>query len=851
MTSTTTNRREIVDFLWEWAGSVDWSMLLVENVVRNESELSESEREVVFNHFLQSIGLHTGLPALTIVKPTYTPTSKEIELDSLSEVTGVNRLAQNQTINFSKNLTVIFGENGTGKTGYGRILKSLGFSYDTNNTILPNIFTALQPQTATIKFKTNGTEEIFGWNGTNRNADLENVSVFNSNCVQFALSDRRLIVSPIGFHLFNLITEELGKLSAMLQLKIGTHSTLLPWSVNLNLGTPQQNYINALSRSSDDLELQRLSAYDVTQEAELTRMEQELATLNRTLLENEIKSLNFSIAEITTNVGKVQLAQTYFTQEKWIGLIALNGQIAELEARTQTGIQQLAEANGIAFYESRQFLSFLNSAEEYVRILEQPDYPIDGDKCIYCLQPLEQSARELLLSYKALLNDTTQQNLVAKIQERVNLIRQISQIDVNLIFHQHTFGTDEEQKPIQPAEITEYNRSLRELKEAFVTNTVGAESVFAFNYQGYIDFLTEKNLALDETLTEKRGLLANLEARELQLKSNIAEFKDRKSLSEKIEEIRTTIANHKIIYTLNSNSGNFNSSSVSRKTTEAREALVRSNFENMFQEELRFLRKPHLNIDLTFGTDRGNSKVAPRISSHVLTDILSEGEQKAVSMAEFLTELRLDNIKAPVIFDDPVNSLDHNIIDDVAKRLIRLSAERQIIVFTHSVLLFNSFLYFSKNLVGFSQLTYKFYNSKNEYDETGVITESEELNKVNYYVTKINTLLNNTPRDRPEADVAEDGYSYLRSAIELLVEHEIFEGAVKRYQKNIALTLFAKVNGAQVDTHKGSLNEIFERCSIYTKAHSNPGEIYSDPTMAELRTDFDEFRRIRTFFPRS
>ena len=65
-------------------------------------------------------------------------------------------------------------------------------------------------------------------------------------------------------------------------------------------------------------------------------------------------------------------------------------------------------------------------------------------------------------------------------------------------------------------------------------------------------------------------------------------------------------------------------------------------------------------------------------------------QQFDVALAEFLTELQLDKSKAPVIFDDPVTSLDHKIVDEVARRLVGLSIERQVNVFTHSILLFNS-----------------------------------------------------------------------------------------------------------------------------------------------------------------
>src|SRR6188474_2240955 len=133
MASTTPNKKAIADFLWEWtANQGDWSKLLISKIVTTESPLSTADRNEVFNYFLQSINLHTGLPALTTTKPTYTPTQKQIELDSLSAISGVNRLAKNQIVNFAKNITVIYGENGTGKTGYSRVLRTLGFSYDTD-----------------------------------------------------------------------------------------------------------------------------------------------------------------------------------------------------------------------------------------------------------------------------------------------------------------------------------------------------------------------------------------------------------------------------------------------------------------------------------------------------------------------------------------------------------------------------------------------------------------------------------------------------------------------------------------------------------------------------------------------
>ena len=849
MPSTSTSKKEIVDFLWEWAGNHDdWGKLLISKIVNTENVLSSSDRQSVFDYFLQSINLHTGLPSLRIVKPTYTPTSKTIELKTLSDITGVNRLAKKQTLTFSKNLTVIFGENGTGKTGYGRVLKALGFSYDDNNKILSNIFGATQPKTAKIEFKANGNDDTFNWNGTNKKSELESISVFNSNCVQISLSDRQLIVSPIGFHLFNLVTSELNELTKLLNTKIETHPTTLVWSETLNSGTPQQVYISGLSKSATEQKLTELSSFTPDQEQELKDKEVELSNLNKTLLQTEINNLTTSISEIGALIIKVQTTQTHLNSTNWKALIDFNSQISELESKAKTGVKEIADANGIEYYNTQQFQSFLKAAEEYIKIINKPKYPSEDDICVYCLQPLENSAKNLLASYRILLNDKTQEKLLVLKQKKEKLIKQVLQIDSNLILHQPTFGIDEKKIPVQPPTLLDYNKKLGLLKTTFTTDKVDRNSSFSIDYQNNIDFLEAKSTELNKVLTQKQSLLTNLSVKETELKNKIAELKDRNLLSLKVTEVKASIANHKIVSTLKSKLSSFNTASISRKTTEARNALVKSNFNAIFRAELKDLRKSHIDINLSFVTDRGNSKISHSIETHSLVDILSEGEQKAIAFAEFLTELQLDNIKAPVIFDDPVNSLDHKIIDDVARRLIKLSNERQVVIFTHSVLLFNSLLYFSKQ-PSFKGLDYKFYNSKNEYNETGFITNAEEeINSVKGFISKINKIIDNTPKNEPESDVAEDGYGYLRSAIELLVEHEIFQGTVKRYQKNIALTQFVKVDGNFVNTHKDKLNEIFERSCGYIKGHSNPTAIYNIPTITELKTDFDDFKIIRDKF---
>ena len=79
-------------------------------------------------------------------------------------------------------------------------------------------------------------------------------------------------------------------------------------------------------------------------------------------------------------------------------------------------------------------------------------------------------------------------------------------------------------------------------------------------------------------------------------------------------------------------------------------------------------------------------------ANYRLGEILSEGEQKVIALADFLAEVSMRPSSAPIILDDPITSLDARRADEVADRIVSLSSEQQVIVFTHH-------LYFATKLL--------------------------------------------------------------------------------------------------------------------------------------------------------
>jgi hypothetical protein len=850
---TTNTQRELIDFLWEWTNPLgSWSKLLVDLVTNKQVALDHNERKRVHDYFLQDIGfVHPApFPALTIIKPSFTPPSKEVVLTKLSKVKGVNKLAEDQVMDFSPNITVVYGNNGVGKTGYSRVLKSQGYSFDNNISILSNVHKTQVGQSARLDFNSDNSPLYFDWQGTRIETDLNAISVFNSDCVNISLSNtRELLVTPKGFYLFTLVTNELAELMNLLNIHYELYPIVLQWKSQLHEVTLQKKYIDALAHNSDKDLLTELSEFNGEHQTTLTKKEEELKNLNKATLETNLKNCNLMLTELTSVIATVKRTQSYLTKTNWDNIISYNVTLKTLKAKTQLGIAGLAEANGLEQFDTDVFSDFLKSADAYIKLLDKENYPNNEvDTCVYCKQGFQsEQAKKLVENYGKILNDTTEREITKYEKLKSDIVELINLITETIIFHQPTFGILENNRILQPQEVINFNTKVLFFKSHVVNNTVDANLPFNINYLVIIQFLESKQTELTTSRGEIIKLLANLTETETKLKAEVAELKDRKLLSVNKQGVLNTITNLLSRKLIDDNRSQFNPRSLSIKTTQAREELVAQDFQQKFTSELTLFRKQHLGVNLGFFSQQGSSRIRQNVANHEINKVLSEGEQKTIALCEFLTELQLDTTVAPVVFDDPVNSLDHLIIQDVAKRLVDLSKDRQVIVFTHNVIFYNAFFAQQKNALN-RGLNFSFYNVATNGVNTGILTDGTPINKLSTYKGKLNGICNNGIGNRNENEVAAEGYAHLRTSLELLVSNTIFQEIVGRYRNNIMMTKFPTVKGNKIEEHKAEIDTMFGRASGFIRAHSHPEEQHAPPTMHDLKADFERFKIIENDF---
>ncbi|MEI7856854.1 MAG: hypothetical protein WCH85_05045 [Methanomicrobiales archaeon] len=214
-----------------------------------------------------------------ISKPA--PSGTRVDLLCVKNLNRVNALANNQQLSFSaKGLTVIYGDNGSGKSGYSRVLKKVCRARDQSEPILPNA--NFPPQAgkaeATFEINVSGVVKEEKWvEGKPADDILSTIAIFDHRCARAYVDEEDdFSYVPYGLDIFE------GLANVCRQLKEKIDADIIQCDVNnsqfedLRGSTSVGRLIENLSSGTafDDVEaLANLEPEDI----------QQFETLNRSL----------------------------------------------------------------------------------------------------------------------------------------------------------------------------------------------------------------------------------------------------------------------------------------------------------------------------------------------------------------------------------------------------------------------------------------------------------------------------------------------------------------------------------------------------------------------------------------
>lgn len=181
-----------------------------------------------------------------------------VKICSVRSVHGVNALAGGQEMAFSdQGITIVYGDNSSGKSGYCRVLKHACRTRDSKFEIHPNIDeTDETPQSADIHYRVGATSATFTWSpDAEQVPPLAQVSIFDARSANTHVqAENNVAYTPFPMR----VLERLGDLCDVLKDRFETRISQIqekaPLAIanhQLSDGTAAGKFLNGLTARSD------------------------------------------------------------------------------------------------------------------------------------------------------------------------------------------------------------------------------------------------------------------------------------------------------------------------------------------------------------------------------------------------------------------------------------------------------------------------------------------------------------------------------------------------------------------------------------------------------------------------
>ena len=776
-----------------------------------------------------------------------------IRFISLIHHTGVCALAEEQRIDFSNDITLLNGKNGSGKSSYFRILNELiGGNHQTE--IRSNIYSDIhKPINIELVYSEGDNVKNLSWDGNSRSISPLNLSsVFDSSYTTTFLQKRSAdsaIVLPYGLHLFTALTSAMDNIKSRLQTEIDSILRTLP---QINKDGLSEEVVRILTqqtyRTTQKNYIQARSVFTNEQSEKLKLQEEKLKVLKETNFEDKIQLASNEQQQYLLILKHLKETENSL-QKLHIESQSLVERISIVRKENEVVKQKISILNEIGNTNSKEWKTFIEAGDAFTR-----SSTLNENVCPYCRQPIVDNAVNIVTAYATYLSDKSIEELKNLKQEKNTLKQRISTVVTNftisaqfkvLIYTRNSESElyskisaslrqlDEQKRILSDAVENEQNSNLLVFDSTNVA--ISAIETICEEYNNTINNLREK-------LTKKNQTVSELS---FQMKPLI-EYKLISSQKDLFVEWFEKIDN---VNELKKCQLELSTRSISILARTASQTLVTENLKTKFQEELDALGLKKLSVNLTdAGTSRGQAFMQLKLfNNNSVSDVLSEGEQKGVALALFIAERRMQLSQNPIILDDPVNSLDHFITAKLVERLSRLG--NQIIIFSHNLLLQTSLVNLrgihecgvnQKSSCGKSTKHLFMYSvTSHNRDKKGVITEKKQDNVANN-LKKVQNLLNRTPFSD---DCSIMVGAILRHTIELIIDEKIFNNQIPvKFHGRKNTIQWEQLKNLNPDvTMIDKLNGLFSRLS--------GGDLHSGIEQSDNPIDHDELEEIYNELP--
>lgn len=754
-------------------------------------------------------------------------------LEGISDAHCVNNVRDGEKLDFStEGLTLIYGYNGSGKTGYSRMLRNVCSSRGGVPTVLPNVFSSeTDTPSASITAKVDGVETTLKWSsGETDHVAFPEVAVFDRECSQAEVAkDHEVSYVPTYF----------SALETLVRIVDDTRNRIdeIATDEKSSAAFPVSREQNAKHLLDEVCRLQSMDNVDswlssqALTESERVRLA-EIPGLLAALPEREIPGLQSRKRQVDAIRRALGAYLKDCTEERMKAYHEAQDAATAAQNAVNLSAQQLGDTVYLEGVGNSTWRALWQAAKDYS---EQSAYPgvgfpnvEAGARCPLCQQTLTPEAASRFTTFDAFIKGAT----TARLDKCNKAIHDIESgyegVRIGLINVKASLGSivDDETRSSLESFITELEVSDSRF---YSSDDVAYASE---HLVACLDSLSKESRAIDDKIEAINGNANPETSKKLAAERDSLNARD--WISSNAPSIRNAMTHLIAAHDADRVSHKINSRAISRFVGDLSKSEINDAYKQAFNEELKFFFKADPRVQLTTRTTKGSTVAGLVLIGAGIkaspSNVFSEGELKVLSLAGFFANLRLQQRPSTVVFDDPVTSLDHLWRKAVAQRISIEAQDRPVVVFTHDPVFS---IELSSEVDSLNVPIATRYVSR-RLKTSGYV--SDELPWEAVRTSKRVKSLKNTAQELKKLEKSgapefsqriRYEYSRLRSLWERAVEEVLLGGVIERYSPVVhtqQLRGLDRIEKDDIDT----VTEAMTKCSRITEAHDTPS-VTQDP----------------------
>ena len=786
--------------------------------------------------------------------------SDDIILSKISNVNNINALSKTSELEFASNgLTLVYGDNGSGKSSYVSILKHACNTRGNKPKINDNLYDPTcfgNDKKADIEYTVDGTNfnTVNLINEVVNDSVLKSIDVFDTfSANHYIEGEDEIAFIPQGLSIVEKLAVCIKNVENELNAEFSNPAlekfdhTLL----EVSDCSTAKTFLDNLNSETTLNELRAEAIWNATKNSRIEELTKQIDKLKATdpkkiLKENKDKIKRFEILQ-----NKFQTLENNLTGEKLKDLKQiLNNHSTTSKALKESSEKAFSELPIEGVGNSSWKLLWESARKFYNESTETENFPkVNGESnCPLCFQDLGEDAKSRFTAFEDFVKNDIQKTF-DEASDKFDLEFE------NLTNQDFSF---DEQKPttIELDElIDEYSKNQSQYLELLskqkdyliglfnskksveTINSIEIENTPKTQILNLIKNLKEANEKLEVQSIEEDLKPLNKELNQLNGDKKIFDFKPK---------LGREIYRQKKIKLLNKCISKCNTRTITTLSNDLATNYISQHLKQNFKTELIKLGFKNIKIETETKGQRGKQYHYLRLDEQnangvALKDVLSEGEHRCISLATFLSELSISEHKSAIIFDDPVSSLDHKWRNKISKRIAEEALERQVIVFTHDITFLLMIEEHSKKLN--CPLEVKSLTRKKT--ETGIIATNppwdtlsvkKRIGVLKNGLVELKSIEKNETEEIYKERV-KPFYGKLRETWERFIEEILLNKVVQRFGREVQ-TQRIKVLTDLTDDDYSLIEENMKKCSTYMTGHDSSGALIENmPDCDEVEID--------------